>query len=108
MIALISYLNKQIAVERKRAEDKGHGHTFGSNHEAYAVILEEYEETEEEHTLFEKKFIEVWREKIRQDEDAYDGFIALRDIALRASAEWLQVAAMCEKASDSENERRKK
>lgn len=108
MTGLISYLKKQIAVERKRAEDKGHEHTFGSNHEAYAVILEEYEETEEEHTTFDKKFVEVWREKVRQDEDAYEGFLALRDIALRASAEWLQVASMCEKASDSERERRKK
>ena len=101
MTGLISYLKKQIAVERKRAEEKGHEHTFGSDHEAYAVILEEYEEAEEEHTAFDKKFVEVWIEKVRQDEDASEGFLALRDIALRASAEWLQVASMCEKASDS-------
>lgn len=79
---------------------------FASDHEGYAVILEEFEEMNEEVTAAEKILGHVWR-KVKADtsEDAKNMLIAARGAFLQAAAEAIQAAAMCEKFMRSQRRR---
>lgn len=103
MKALISQLNELEKDERKRA-DQTHGDRFSSNHEAYAVILEEVEEADFEESIFKDNFRSVWW-NIKNDIEPKHNWTHLHGVALRCCAEWLQVATMCKKAKESEEER---
>lgn len=92
-----------IAKERAEA-DKTHP-LFVDNHQAYAVILEELQETVDEVKNVERVLAAIWL-AVKNDlpirKVAEDG----KDYAIRAIQEMIQVAAMCQKAIDSEVKRK--
>ena len=100
MLDLLNDLERLIKNERQRA-DKIHPPVFNSNHEAYAVIYEELDEAQDEEEFFSIGIKKLW-DLIKRDEKCEELYRVMYTIALRACAEWLQVAAMCEKAIESE------
>ena len=69
---------------------------FHSQHEGYAVILEEMQETEEAIRLANIDLEIAWR-NIRDDISAEVEISGLKDRAIQVACEAIQVAAMCEK-----------
>ena len=70
---------------------------FHSDHEAYAVILEEFEECSEEVSGMYLWIAKMWG-KIRDNDEIESTMTAIKYHALHAAAESIQVAAMCDKA----------
>lgn len=70
---------------------------FHSDHEAYAVILEEFEECSEEVSGMSLLIAKMW-EKIRDNDEIDSTMTEIKYHALHAAAEAIQVAAMCYKA----------
>ena len=96
MQELINKVQELVAFELERANTI-HPPKFNSMHEAYAVILEEYEEAKEAFERAEWDRDLAW-DSIKHDEDP-DGFLKAMERAARAvAAEMIQVAAMCRKA----------
>lgn len=73
---------------------------FQSPHEAYAVILEELEEAEEELQWIRKQLGQMWS-LIRQDCGAEEILHQIKGHAVFAAQEIIQVGAMAQKALDS-------
>lgn len=75
---------------------------FSSWHEAYAVILEEVEEAQEEADVMCALYLDrLWRDiraKASSEADRFEDIGILRGHAVRAIEELIQVAAMCDKA----------
>lgn len=78
---------------------------FSSWHEAYAVILEEVEEADEETnvmcTLYLDRLWQDIRAKASSEADRFVDIGIVRGHAVRAIEELIQVAAMCDKAAMS-------
>lgn len=71
-----------------------------SNHEAYAVLMEEIEEAADEHTLVDADLPRLWN-LIKRNASSDDMCKALKSIqthATLAACEFIQVAAMAKKA----------
>lgn len=80
------------------ARDNGEIHN--TCHESYGVLLEEYEETQTEDRIFASQLSSYW-ELIKHNVSFNDKLVklqAMKDTAINAACEWIQVAAMCEKA----------
>lgn len=88
-----------VADELKRASEK-RGERFHSTHEAYAVILEEATEAQEQKVLFDGYFEGYWFGVMNDGKDTRMDMTLERmeEHALNACAEWAQVAAMIKKA----------
>lgn len=84
-------------LEYNRASKK-FGETNNSSHESYAVIKEEFEEAKEKQEDFESLFNRYWT-RVKNNMDEAGALSELRSIAEHAAAEWIQVAAMCYKAT---------
>lgn len=96
MQKLIDCIKALVSFELYRAS-KIHEPRFSSYHEAYAVILEEYEEAKEAFELVEWRRGLAW-DSIKHDEDP-DGLLKVMEkAAIAVAAEMIQVAAMCRKA----------
>lgn len=78
---------------------------FSSWHEAYAVILEEVEEADEETNVMCTLYLDrLWRDiraKASSEADRIEDIGIVRGHAVRAIEELIQVAAMCDKAAMS-------
>lgn len=70
---------------------------FSSDHEAYAVILEELEESEENVKEMKYWLDTIWQ-CIRKNGDIKQFVEILKRSALETAAEAIQIAAMCDKA----------
>lgn len=70
---------------------------FASDHEAYAVILEELEECEEELAACKRQLGAIW-EQTKQDIENHGLYMHLKEYAKRLAAEAIQLAAMADKA----------
>lgn len=77
---------------------------FASNHEGYAVIKEEVEEAVEESNLTVDNLEILWS-VIRENGAGLESVSYIKQHAIKAAAEFIQVAAMCEKYVLSENNR---
>lgn len=70
---------------------------FASDHEAFGVLLEEYEECEEELEACEMQLKRIWKQT-KNDENSHALYTYLKEHAKRLAAEAIQLAAMCDKA----------
>lgn len=87
--------NKQIYDELAYAKAK-HGDKFNSNHEFYAVLLEELEETQHEIDLIERKIKgELWK-NIKADNSDAALFISgeILEVVKRGITELSQIGAV--------------
>lgn len=78
-----------------------HGLTHTSDHQSYAVLLEEFEEAKEEVNLCQSCIEKFW-ELVKSDSPDYQKMNDLRLVyskALFGACELIQVAAMAKKAS---------
>lgn len=105
MTKLKEQVTKLVDFELEMA-NKEHGERFNSAHEAYAVILEEYEEAKEELDNMEYPLSDFWS-CIRFPDfsgnfepNAY--LSDLKNAAIRAACECIQVAAMVQKFINGE------
>ncbi len=69
---------------------------FHSDHEAYAVIMEELEETEENVKAMGYCIQGMWN-YVKRDKKPRKSVENLKNFALKTAAEAIQVAAMCDK-----------
>ena len=75
----------------------GNGEHFNSDHEAFAVILEEFCESKEELAIISECLYGMWR-SVRQDNKNGDVLTDIERHARRLACEAIQVAAMARKA----------
>ncbi len=80
--------------ELKEANEKNP--LFHSDHEAYAVIMEELEETEENVKAMGYCIQGMWN-YVKRDKKPRKSVENLKNFALNTAAEAIQVAAMCDK-----------
>ena len=91
---------KKLADEEYIRASQKFGATNNSNHESYAVILEEHEEARDDGYKFSELLELFWYNvKNNNEADASADLRNMYDRAVRAAAEWVQVAAMCNKAT---------
>jgi hypothetical protein len=85
---------------RRARADLKHSPGFASPHEAYAVILEEYDEAGEQELEFggQLEDLRTSTKKDHSDSVLIKKLRAMQETAMRAAAEWVQVAVMCRKA----------
>lgn len=97
MTTIVHPLNLLVSDELDRAT-KIHGETFTSPHEGYGVIAEEVQEAgdalEIAESVMKQLLLAIREEKPKSMIDLAD---YIRDQAVNAAAELVQVAAMCEK-----------
>ena len=100
MQKLIEDVARLVEEEYGRAGAK-FGLTNHSDHESYAVLLEEVEEAEFELKVFREKMDELWRLIKCNDGDweKHRQLYEMRKRAVLAACEFIQVAAMCQKAN---------
>lgn len=98
MQKLIDCIKALVSFELYRAS-KIHEPRFSSYHEAYAVILEEYEEMTAEVEKLECHMDGLW-DSIKEDADetTHSWLEIMEKRATLVAAEAIQVAAMCRKA----------
>ena len=97
MTTIVHPLNLLVSDELDRAS-KIHGAVFASPHEGYGVLAEEVQEAGDEADLIDavmrQLLLAIREEKPSSIVDLAD---YIRDKAVSAAAELVQVAAMCEK-----------
>ena len=89
-----------VTAEYERAAEK-FGKKHNSAHEAFAVILEEYEEAIEDTQRFRNVLHTFWgviKGDIQNLEYKQQILDEMYTMARMAACEWVQVAAMCHKA----------
>lgn len=107
MTTIVHPLNLLVSDELDRAS-KLHGETFASAHEGFGVIAEELQEVGDELEIAEGNLSTMLA--FIRDEDKQrivDVADCLRDRAVNAAAELVQVAAMCEKMTKTIKEEMK-
>ena len=95
MKKLLDDMKKAMMAEYMRAEKK-YGATHASAPEAYAVMLEEYEEAA--HEVEDAQFVlDSFWENVKKNIPDYDRAKRIEQHALNAAAECIQLAAMAYK-----------
>lgn len=103
MMSLEAEIERLATAELEQANKKFP--LFASDHEGYAVILEEFQESEEEVNRARFRLNRLW-ESVRADEAQTEYIRHIRKSMLKAAAEAIQTAAMCEKFIQSQEERK--
>ena len=70
---------------------------FASDHEAYAVVLEEFDECCDELAACKLQLAGIW-EQTKQDIENHGLYMHLKEYAKKLAAEAIQLAAMADKA----------
>ncbi|MHC1696434.1 MAG: hypothetical protein AB9835_14445 [Eubacteriales bacterium] len=102
MDKLLAEVKAAIQAELNRATE-ANGATFHGPHEAYAIILEEVEEAQDEAKRFESHLDWYWR-AVKWNKPTGTELEGMLEHATLAAAEWAQVAATCHKAMQSKSE----
>lgn len=103
MNAVQNQVRELVNVELAAANEKFP--QFHSPHEGWAVMLEEYQELEEECEKISKEMLEMFR-NIRANDKCYaDCALSILLCAVYAACEAIQVAAMAEKLLNMEENR---
>jgi len=92
MYELLNEVKEVEDEELSRATDD-YGY-FYNHHERYATILEEFEEATDNGKEFKKLFKEYWT-SVKQNDVNDEQLDNLEELALKAAAEWIQVAVSC-------------
>lgn len=103
---IIAGISELVNQERELG-DKKHFKITHSDHESYAVILEEYEEVKEELQDFTDFMADFWK-TVRNDNKEPEKLWALKDMSkscYNLIYEAIQLAGVVEKAADSICER---
>lgn len=93
---LVNEITDCIEREYRRAAEK-HGERHSSPHEAYAVILEEFEEAMEDIDAARRALNSMWS-VAKNNSSTLASVSTLETAATMAAAELVQVAAMAKKA----------
>jgi hypothetical protein len=97
MKELLNEVKVSVEKEYNRAAEK-FGAANNIKHESYAVILEEFEEAQHESQMFDYNLRTFWG-GVRANTATNCQLQQMQSIAEKAAAEWIQVAAMCKKAT---------
>ena len=100
-MAINDHIRMAIEAEGEKAR-KEHGAFFNSHHEAWAVLMEEMEEVEEEMADLKHLESEVWG-SCRRNEDPKEILDEMKERAFGLIQEALQVAAMIDKYEATNN-----
>ena len=87
---------RDMAKEETSRSIEIHG-KFNSPHEAYAVLLEEFEEAMDEIEIIKQEMPLFW-DCVKKNEWLHTELHAIENHALEAAAELIQVAAMAKKS----------
>jgi hypothetical protein len=100
MKSLEKEIRKIIGNELARACEL-HGYLNNSLHESYAIILKELQEAAGVSAAFDHNLNVFWAKvKANAPEDLLSKILLeMQTFSLHAAMEWVQVAAMCEKAN---------
>lgn len=104
---LIEMVNMVITAERNNAA-LDHGRLNHSDHESYAIIMEEFEESADEFNLAAQSLDGLWTH-IKMDSHDSLKLETLKNLerhAMLAACEFIQVAAMAQKAMLTIQERK--
>ena len=88
-------INQAVAYELQNIV-KNHGAVYASEHEGYAVLLEEVDEAGDALTDVEKKLTDIWL-SIKSNELKMFDIHLLQEFAKGLAEEAVQVAAVCER-----------
>lgn len=100
MRELLVEMHRASMNEYKRASEEK-GKTFVDGHQAYAVVKEELDEAVASVSEACDWMDKIW-DCVKHDLNPAPAYKSMRDAALEAAAECIQVAAMCDKALRSE------
>lgn len=100
MQELLIEMHRAAMNEYKRASE-AKGKAFVDGHHAFAVVLEEVGEAMEDMNVMTDWLHRIWA-CTKHDHNPAPAYKSMRDTALEAAAECIQVAAMCDKALRSE------
>lgn len=107
MTKLIEEVRQCIEREYERASSE-HGPLNNSDHESYAVLLEEVDEASQEVGSVESSMYALWESVKRgTSTDMCVHLVQIQQSALLAACEYIQVAAMAHKARMTTIERSK-
>lgn len=100
MTKLITEVSELIEREYGRAGAK-FGLTNNSDHESYAIILEELQEAKADIESFERQMSMFWEQVKSNDDDhsKYACLLRMQSRAMLGACEMIQVAAMAKKAA---------
>lgn len=100
MHKLIDEVSDLVEAEYGRAGAK-FGLTNHSDHESYAIILEELQEAKADMEIFESRMAVFWASvKINDDDHTkFTHLLHMQSAAMLGACELIQVAAMCKKAA---------
>lgn len=102
------YINKAFGVELQNAISH-YGDRYASTHEAYAILKEEIEEAKSEFELVENNLVFVWNliKKCDPKDRRQYGFLqGMKERAMNAVAELLQVLAVIQKYKNTLGDRK--
>lgn len=96
---LIENINKLVDSELENARNRFNN--INSSHEGYAVILEEFEEVQEEIINFEQTLQSLWKAvKNNSVEDQSKHIKSMEHISTQMIKESIQIAAMCKRYNE--------
>ncbi len=99
MKELLNRVQATVSMEYERTAKK-FGKANNGPHESYAVILEEFQEATDCATGFAFLLERFWHDVKNDCTTTRNGDLKeMQDRAEHAAAEWIQVAAMCHKAT---------